>query len=358
MQFNGGELLQPGQIIRPNADTKIAIELVNRLYGLKVKQITELNAYDDKNFHVICEEYFRNNIFMTSGVQRDGYVLKITNSLDSRNTDYIEGQTEVLLFLNEKKMNAPCPVKNIQNLYYSLEMIGGNSNKHAVRLLTYKPGKMLMHSQVSDELLENVGEFAARLDKTLENFHHPAYDNHVSLWMLNCVPKLKDFVFAVKDTDRISMVNDIISRFEVEVIKNIGKLETGIIHGDLNEQNILVNDDEKGIRAVLDVGDSHNSCYIFEIAITMCYMLLQTKDIARGKPVLVGYQRVRQLPFLEKKILKTCVCARICQSLVLGAYSHMSDPENNYLLATQKPGWILLEKLWPLDNEQLWSIWE
>jgi len=39
------------------------------------------------------------------------------------------------------------------------------------------------------------------------------------------------------------------------------------------------------------------------------------------------------------------VCARICQSLVLGKKSSLRDLSNNYILSTQKTGWRALEEL-------------
>lgn len=36
----------------------------------------------------------------------------------------------------------------------------------------------------------------------------------------------------------------------------------------------------------------------------------------------------------------------------MGAYTHSLDPENDYLLVTQEPGWIVLEKLWAMSDDQ------
>lgn len=55
--------------------------------------------------------------------------------------------------------------------------------------------------------------------------------------------------------------------------------------------------------------------------------------------------------------LKVCVAARICQSLVLGAYSHSLDPENNYLLITQEAGWDLLQRLWAEPDDKVDELW-
>ncbi|XP_046628593.1 hydroxylysine kinase [Neodiprion virginianus] len=355
--LSGDEILQPGQLIRPKADSKTAADLVHRLYGLNVKLVSELNAYDDKNFHVLCEEEFENPGI--TDVERDGYVLKITNSLDSRKTGFVEGQTAMLDFLEENGIRAPKPVKNLENRYYSLELLGDGAEKHVVRLLTYIPGDILhRRADPPDELLADVGRFAAELDEALKKFHHPAYEQHRTLWMLNSVPRLRDFVHAVDDARRRRVVNEVVAKFEEEVTGGMEMLEKGIIHGDLNEQNILVDDEGKRVVAVIDIGDSQRSCLIFEIAIALCHMLLQADDISRGKHVLRGYQTVRRIPEIERNVLKTCVCGRLCQSLVLGAYSYMNDPGNEYLLSTQKRGWSLLEELWELSNDALLKLWE
>lgn len=356
MDDSGVEVLQPGQVIRPKVDKNVAVDLVQRMYGLKVKHIVELNAYDDKNFHVVCKEDFDNP--WISEVARDGYVLKVTNSLDSKKTSFVGGQTDLLIFLNENGISCPFPVKNLKNRFYSLEMFEGGTWKHIVRLLTYKPGGILDHVEISDELLADVGQFTAKLDESLKKFHHPAYEEHRTLWMLGAVPKLRDFLYAVKDADKRLIVNEVIDKFEVDVLASLDQLEAGIIHGDINEQNIIVDETGNKVSAVLDLGDSQKSYLIFELAIATCYMILKAKDIARGKYLLEGYQRVRKLPEVEKKILKICVCARLCQSLVLGAYSHLNDPQNEYLLLTQKSGWSLLEKLWPMADEETLRIWE
>lgn len=54
--------------------------------------------------------------------------------------------------------------------------------------------------------------------------------------------------------------------------------------------------------------------------------------------------------------LQLCVAARLCQSLVLGVYSNSMDPNNEYILSSQKNGWCLLEDIWRHEDiEKLWS---
>ncbi|XP_076245175.1 hydroxylysine kinase [Calliopsis andreniformis] len=356
--MEGGDvLLTPGQRIRPPGSKQIASDLLSKLYGLKATSISELNAYDDRNYHVICEEMHKNPHITT--VSKHGYVLKIVNSLDSKKVRVIDAQTEVLIFLNQQNISCPLPVKNLNGTYYSLETLDADdsTDSYAIRLLVYRPGELLHRVPITSELLRNVGNFTARLDNVLMGFTHPAYDNHKTLWMLTLVPKLRQFTYALKNAVERDLAHQVIQAFEKDVLQITSQLDQGMIHGDLNEQNIVMNSNGNEIAAVIDFGDSHRTSLIFELAIVLCYMILQAGDVTMGKYVIEGYQDVRKLTELEKKILKVTVCARICQSLVMGAYSYLLDPQNEYLLVTQKSGWALLKKLWPLSEEEVLEKW-
>lgn len=349
-------LLIPGQHIRPSVTEETAVALLERLYGMRATSVRELNAYDDRNYHVLCDGTPANPHAI--GLERAGYVLKVINSLDSRKTDVIEAQTELMIFLNQRDVCCPLPVKNVSGAYFSLETLKSENTmeKYAVRLLVYRPGELLSHVKITDGLLRKVGSFTARIDEILTGFSHPAYDNYKSLWMLTSVPRVHQFSYAIKSPLE-QLVHDVIVSFQKEVLPIVDQLEQTVIHGDLNEHNIIVSPDGKDIVAVIDFGDSHRTCRVFELAIVLCYMILQTADVGMGRYVVQGYQEVRKLTDVEKKILKISVCARICQSLIMGAYSHLHDPENQYVLSTQKTGSILLKRLWPMSQEDVMQAW-
>jgi hydroxylysine kinase len=61
------------------------------------------------------------------------------------------------------------------------------------------------------------------------------------------------------------------------------------------------------VAAVLDFGDTQHSCYLFELAICICYMMLLAADsnpLDAGGHVIAGYSTVRPLPDAEFSILK------------------------------------------------------
>jgi len=74
--------------------------------------------------------------------------------------------------------------------------------------------------------------------------------------------------------------------------------------------------------------------------------------------VLAGYIKHRDMPLLERRLVRTCVAARYAQSLVMGAYSYSQDPGNEYLLITAKTGWKTLSDFWSVEEADLYREWD
>ncbi|CAO1368817.1 unnamed protein product [Diamesa serratosioi] len=350
----GSDILTPGTKIKPEITTEDAKQILLKVYGISSVEICELNSYDDRNFLVFADKQIKNpNIqnFCT-----DGYVLKVLNSFDSCKSEFVEAQTALALYMSEQKFVCPKPLKNVAGNYYSLEEF--NQLQNIVRLYEYIPGKIFCDVQPSANLYYQAGIYLGKMDETLKNFHHDGYNEHRTLWQLSSVPKLEEFVYVVNEASR-DMVETIIKQFQLRVLDNVDEFTKGMIHGDYNEQNILVGKcgaDYK-VTGILDFGDTNYSCFLYELAIAMTYMMLTSGEIETGGLFLAGYKMTRLIPDNELKVLKLCCCARLCQSLVLGLYSHLSDSENDYLLTTQKAGWKLLETLYTTTDNEVINLW-
>ncbi|KAG8594681.1 hypothetical protein GDO81_001293 [Engystomops pustulosus] len=142
----------------------------------------------------------------------------------------------------------------------------------------------------------------------------------------------------------------------------------GINHGDLNDHNLLVekinisnenNGNEYRISGILDFGDMSSGYYVFEVAITIMYMMIESTDpLPVGGYVLAGYESIIPLKDEEKEALFTLVCCRFAQSLVMARYSVLHCPENEeYLMITAKTGWKHLMTLLDMGKEVIEKIW-
>lgn len=352
-----GDLLKPGSDVRPKVEPEDVESLLRRLYGITISEVKEIVAYDDRNFFVKEDSNVKNPLIVTHCPH--GYVLKILNSLDSKKEDFVDAQNQMLLYLGKHSVKCPRPVANATGKYYSVERLNGNSN--VVRLLEFIPGEIFHQVLVTKHLLYRSGEYLARLDRALKNFTHQAYESHKTLWMLQSVPELRQFLYVVKDQEQRLICDEVIDAFEAKVLSQLPSMEHQIIHGDFNEQNIVVeqvpNQTEYTIKGVIDFGDTSKSPLIFEIGIALTYMILQANDLANGGIFLSGYTSLNPIENSELALLKYCVTARFVQSLVMGLYTHTLHPTNEYLLVTQEKGWKLLQKLWRESFDDIDELW-
>lgn len=168
-------------------------------------------------------------------------------------------------------------------------------------------------------------------------------------------------MYVLKDHSRKEIVEEIIHSFETHVLSQLSNFEMQIIHGDFNEQNIIVEPSDCAtnykVKAVIDFGDTNKSPVLFEVGIALTYMLLQAKNLESGGSFLAGFESVYPLPSETKSLLKYCVSARLAQSLVMGSYTHSLHPSNEYVLVTQEEGWKLIEELWRNQFETIDELW-
>lgn len=140
----------------------------------------------------------------------------------------------------------------------------------------------------------------------------------------------------------------------------------GVIHGDLNEGNILVSEkpDQPGLYnlcGVLDFGDLVDEFVVFEVSIAMTYIMLESNHgldpMEAGGHVLAGYISKMPLPPVDCCVLQECIAARLAQSLTYGAYAHQQDATNTYCLQTSKTGWALLRRFWATPKHTVYQTW-
>ncbi|XP_004674794.1 PREDICTED: hydroxylysine kinase isoform X1 [Condylura cristata] len=356
---------QSQALTKPTFSEAQACAVVESVFGLKVSKILPLPSYDDQNFHV-CISRTKDT---TDGPAE--YVLKINNTESSKTPDLIEVQSQIIMFLRA----AGFPTASVfhtkgDNITSLMSVDSGSETKsYLVRLLTYLPGRPVAEIPISPQLLYEIGRLAAKLDKTLEKFQHPKLSclrRENFLWNLKNIPLLEKYLYALDQNQNREIVEQVIQLFKNEVMTKLIDFRECINHGDLNDHNILVEPSKSAsgdavyqVSGILDFDDMSYGYYVFEVAITIMYMMIESKNpIQVGGHVLAGFESIIPLTAVERSALYLLVCCRFCQSLVIAAYSCQLHPENKeYIMITAKTGWKHLRQMFKMGQKTVEEIW-
>ncbi|KAE8294073.1 Hydroxylysine kinase [Larimichthys crocea] len=337
---------------RPN-QSQVA-EMVKRLFSLTPSEMRSLPSYDDQNFYV-------------AAVEGGEYVLKIMNSEDSKNPTLIEVQTYAMAFLHQNGLPAQKAIPNTAGQSISMEEMdcGHGAQTYCVRLMTYVHGKTVAESPVTTQDVYHVGKLAATLDKTLEQLVSQNLDvlqSHDTPWSLSSIPLLEGYLSVMDGNPLQEVIKAVIEQYKLHVDPKISSFSKGIIHGDLSDQNIIVTPIANGhheISGIIEFSLLMNGCYVFELAITIMYLMLENPNpLDVGGPLIAGWESIMPLSDDERDSLYLLVLGRLCQSLVYGQYYSRKYPDNKeYILTTARNGFQMLAKLWELGKEEVERKW-
>ncbi len=251
-------------------------------FGRPATRVRQLNSYDDANFH-----YHRL------------HVVKFYNGVESRWPAFIDAQARAMEAMKAAGIRTcePVPTKDGADVVFvTLGGEGGGEKKtHAMRVLSFIPGKILGDIAQSEALLEAAGRLVGRVDRCLAGdaslAQHPGFRrNH--FWDLKHSLRLREFVHFIQGSARQALVGRILRDFETQVLPLAPSLHEQVIHNDANDQNILVSADGERVIGVLDWGDMVRTWRVNEIAISMAYIMLDKDDILRDASLLLrGYAK-------------------------------------------------------------------
>ncbi|XP_029285457.1 hydroxylysine kinase-like [Cottoperca gobio] len=338
---------------RPMLTPKQATDLTLQLYGVTITEISPLPSYIDQNFLMVDKE-------------GTNFLLKIMNSEDSKNAIRLEVQTLSMSFLRQHGIPTQTVIPNTTGQLMSMEEIdcGHGAQTYCVRLMTYLPGKTIAKSPVTIQDLYHVGKMVASMDKALQQLVSPNLDvlQNDALWSLSRIPLIECSLSVMDGNPLQKVIKAIIKQCKSHVQPKISSFRKGIIHGDTNDMNIIVTPVGNGrheVSGVLDFGLLMNDCYVFEVAVTIAYMMLKsTSPLDVGGAVLAGWESIMMLNDDERDCLFLLVLGWLCQSVVYGRCNAKKYPDNKkYILTSSEDGTRLITKLWELGKKEVERKW-
>jgi len=216
------------------------------------------------------------------------------------------------------------------------------------KLLAHIEGRFIADVPHSEELLFSLGEKIAELDISLQAIESPVLSSRILFWDIqNTHLSLPKIVF-IGEAERRKLIQYYIDRFITFVLPVQHLLRHSIIHGDLNDYNILVDGD--CISGFLDFGDATYSPMVNDLAIAITYLMLNKQNPFEViLPIIKGYQKHISLTKFEVELLPELISSRLCISLCNSAEKKHLGQDNDYVLISEKPAWDLLE-LWSRTN--------
>jgi Ser/Thr protein kinase RdoA (MazF antagonist) len=128
----------------------------------------------------------------------------------------------------------------------------------AVQLFTWVEGTTMSSARtLSIETIADAGIFLGKLRTALDEFPEPLplSAKRFHAWDTKNISTLRKFTPFITHERRRSMVHRIIDDFETELLPLSQKFPQGILHGDFNDANVLL-DECCNVSAVIDFGDS------------------------------------------------------------------------------------------------------
>jgi len=432
---------------RPRVNTTEVYRLLEAHYDLGTidkDSMKELPSYDDKNW------FFRASRLDASGKKVfHEYIVKVHNGTDSTgvNRGVLAAQERVMAHLMAHGVECPRVVKSKLTMYTTpgpngtvklvpegtegakrefctrVTFLSRAQIAHTLRVLTYVPGKTFAEVPMphSMEFVRKSGLFVGEACHVLTKWPTPkeleihrkledrdptslafveqhamcwkVLASRARLWDLRHFMDVQHFMTDLvmrglfKDDVRRRMCNTVFNAYKHLVLPVEDKLRVGIIHGDMNEQNMLAHKSgadptvhPNGVKfAVIDFGDVVVSWRVNEVAIALAYCALDKDDPLHDMSVmLAGIQSVFPLTPLEMRILPCLIAARLVTSLIMGMYSYhmqivgdsVEVPEaegenarankkpaqgNEYVLTTQKSAWSALKSILTIGAEVIFK---
>lgn len=288
----------------------------------------------------------RDSNYLAETVGGSRYLLKISSPEDD--LDAIQLQTELLVFLSTSPRPFAYPVPKAT---VTGQMVArwdtAEGDIRYVRLFDYVEGDLLGSlSRHSEALCSSLGSQIACLDLALAEFEHPAAKRYLK-WDLAQAGWIAEALDALANPTERSIVAAWVDIFEQEVRPKWPRLRQQIIHGDLNDYNLVATDQGMGrLTGIIDFGDVVYSAAIAELAIALSYIMMnKVCPMSTAMLVIKAYQALRPLDALELDCLFDLICIRLCVSVVNSAIRKKENPHDPYLSISEKPAWDLLNKL-------------
>ncbi len=319
---------------RPKFGIDQVSEITKSLYGLSGK-FKELPSERDQNFHLV------------TGVGEE-YVLKISAASEKQET--LDFQNHALHHLTSRTDSTISPRVRKTAMGEKITQIESlEGTRHYIRMISYLHGRVMSSvNPHSPEMLKDFGRFVGSISKSLTDFDHPATHRDFYWDLKKASSTIGKFKEHISTPEKQELLEYFLNLFQTLVVPRFEDLRTSVIHNDVNDDNVIINNPHEAQRSfgILDFGDMVYSHTINELAIAIAYAILDKTDpIGAAQKIVKGYHSVFPLTELELELLFPLACTRLAMSVSVSAYQQKLEPDNEYLVISEDRAWDVLSQL-------------
>ncbi|MEB8330705.1 aminotransferase class III-fold pyridoxal phosphate-dependent enzyme [Flavobacteriaceae bacterium KMM 6897] len=285
--------------------------------------------------------------FKINVAKGEGYILKI--SRPNENVEYLDFQQKLLQHVADhgRGLISPKVMHDVNGQTIS-EFKDENGQLRKVRLLSWISGRVwsTVNPQL-DDLRYSLGEQSGKLTKALQGFDHAEAYRQLD-WDVAQAAWTEAHIDLFEGEER-EIIKDFQEQFK-KAQHAYSILRKAVIHNDANDNNVIVSADLIGPKVVsaIDFGDSVHTQIINDLAIACAYTIMHHNDpLAAALPIVKGYHNAFSLTPSELEYLYVAIAMRLVISVTKSAINKIKEPDNHYLLVSEKPAWKLLQK-WQL----------
>jgi 4-aminobutyrate aminotransferase-like enzyme len=319
---------------RPDFSLEDAERIARELYGMNAKG-KEFYAERDRSFYLRAD---------------DGreFVLKIVHADEDESN--IAFQVEALNWIARHDPGLPIPqMQRAKDGAQIAHRLSADGRRHAVWMLNYLAGTPMMEAEIGFGTLREVGRFAARMDRALRGFFHPAAGREIA-WDARMAPRLAPNLALIDSAADRELLENIIARFVADALPKLSGLRAQVIHNDFNLHNVLVDADKPDrITGLIDFGDMIHAPLIVELGAAGSDAVLDSdQPLERVAELLRGYHEIVPLTAQETDLLFDLIQSRHAMALAILARrraQNMTEP--NYLETYAEP---CLKSAWQLHE--------
>ena len=222
---------------------------------------------------------------------------------------------------------------------------------HFIRLVAYLPGiPFADYRPHSPKLLLNLGRLLGTIDQSLIEFKHEGARRDLYWNIINAENLINKYKNLIHEKHHRQIIETILKDWIEIVVPLFPSLRKSIIHNDANDYNIIVVDEEN--MGLIDFGDMCETFLISEISIACAYAMLNKEDpIDAATNLIRGYNEIYPFKIIEIDLIYHFIRTRLAMSVTISAHQKQIQPDNHYLVISEKPAWSLLEKLITIDTK-------